>query len=107
METGGTDISGAAAFGNDPNYQLTLRSSMTLMPNLVLDAGLRAVDGLETPATSAYVEADARLGWMATEHVELFVAGNNLLHRTHAESNDTGRAQLVERSAYAGARLRF
>ncbi len=107
VAAGGSDITGAAALGNDPNYQLLLRSSMNLMPELVLDAGLRAVDGLETPATSAYVEADARLGWMASEHVELFVAGSNLLHRTHAESNDTGRAQLVERSVYAGARLRF
>jgi len=37
-----------------------------------------------------------------TDHVELFVAGNNLLHGTHAESNDANRGQLAERSAYIG-----
>ena len=37
-----------------------------------------------------------------TDHVELFVAGNNLLHRTHAESNDANRGQLAERSVYVG-----
>lgn len=107
VDSGRADISSAAALGNDPNYQLLLRSSMNLLPNLVLDAGLRAVDGLETPATGAYVEADARLGWMASENVELFVAGSNLLQRSHSESNDAGRAQRAERSAHAGARLRF
>ena len=107
LKDGTTDISGASSLGNDPSYQLMLRSSMELMPNLVLNAGLRAVDGLETPATGAYVEADARLAWTISERIELFVAGNNLLHRTHAESNDTNRAQLSERSAYAGTRVRF
>jgi len=107
LEPGTTDISGAAALGDDPNYQVMLRSSMTLLPNLALDVQLRAVDGLETPATRSYVEADARLGWMVTDRLELFAAGSNLVHRTHAESNDTDRAQLSERSAYIGTRLRF
>jgi iron complex outermembrane receptor protein len=107
LAPGTTDISGAAALGNDPHWQAMLRSSMTLRPNLVLDAGLRAVDGLETPDTPRYVEADARLGWTVSDHVELFVAGSNLLRRRHVESNDTGRGQLAERSAYAGARLKF
>jgi iron complex outermembrane receptor protein len=73
----------------------------------VLEGGLRAVGGLETPATGSYVEADARLGWTVSDHVELFVAGNNLVHRTHAESNDANRGQRPERSAYVGTRLRF
>jgi iron complex outermembrane recepter protein len=107
LEPGTADISGAAALGEDPSHQFLLRSSMTLRPNLVLETGLRAVDGLETPSTGGYVEADARLGWTVFEHLELFVAGNNLLHRTHAESNDANRGQLAERSAYVGTRLRF
>jgi iron complex outermembrane receptor protein len=107
LEPGTTDISGAAALGQDPDYQLLLRSSMNLRSNLVLGAGLRAVGGLETPATGSYVEADARLGWAVSDQVELFVAGNNLLHRSHVESNDANRAQRAERSAYLGTRLRF
>ena len=37
----------------------------------------------------------------------LFVAGRNLLHGTHPESNDTDRAHLVQRSVALGTRLRF
>jgi iron complex outermembrane receptor protein len=107
LEPGTTDISGAAALGKDPDYQVLLRSSMNLGHHLLLDSGLRAVDGLETPSTASYVEADARLGWTVSDQLELFVAGSNLLHRTHAESNDPGRGQLAERSAYVGTRLRF
>jgi iron complex outermembrane receptor protein len=107
LETGTTDISGAASLGDDPSYQLLLRSSMNLRPSLLLDIGLRVVDGLETPATPGYVEGEARLGWLVSDRVELFVAGTNLIHRTHAESNDDGRGQLVERSVLMGARLRF
>jgi iron complex outermembrane receptor protein len=107
LEPGTTDISGAAALGEDPNYQALLRSSMSFGPNLVLDAGLRAVDSLETPHTGSYVEADARLGWTVSARLELFAAGSNLLHRTHAESSDPGRGQLAERSFLVGTRLRF
>ncbi len=107
VERGRTDTTGAAALGNDPSYQVLLRSSMNLSHSVTLDVGLRAVDGLETPATPGYVEADARLGWTVSDNLELFVAGNNLLHRTHAESNDINRAQLAERSVHAGTRIRF
>ena len=107
LEPGRTDTTAAAALGDDPDYQLMLRSSMNLGPAITFDAGLRAVDGLETPRTSFYVEADARLGWAVSDRLELFVAGNNLLHRTHAESNDVNRAQLAERSVHAGTRIRF
>jgi iron complex outermembrane recepter protein len=107
LAAGTSDITGAAALGDDPGYQLLLRSTMNLRPNLAFDAGFRAVGGLKTPDIPAYVEADARLGWRITDQVELFAAGNNLLHRTHAESNDVNRGQLAERSFNAGARLRF
>lgn len=107
LSAGASDITGNAALGDDPGYQVLLRSTMNLRPSVTFDAGLRAVGGLETPDIPAYVEADARLGWRVADHVELFAAGNNLLHRTHAESNDINRGQLAERSVNAGARLRF
>jgi len=107
LEAGGTDISGRAALGRDPDYQLMLRSSMDLADNVTLDVGLRAVDGLEAPPVDGYVEADARIGWTVADNLELFVAGNNLLHRSHAESNDAQRAQRAERNVHLGARIRF
>ena len=59
------------------------------------------------PGLSSYVEADARLGWRISRHLELYLAGRNLLHRNHAESDDEQRGQLAERSLYAGARVTF
>ena len=74
----------------------------------MLDAGLRARRRPGDARRPAPMSRPTRgSAGRLTEHVELFVAGNNLLHRTHAESNDPGRAQLAERSVYAGARLRF
>lgn len=107
LEPGATDTTGAAALGDDPSYQVLLRSSMNLGESVTLDLGLRAVDGLETPAIPAYVEAETRLGWRIGDQLELFVAGSNLFRRTHAESNDPNRAQLAERSVHLGTRLRF
>ncbi len=50
---------------------------------------------------------DAKLGWNLTERIELYVAGDNLLHARHAESDDSQRTQLIERSVFLGARLRL
>ena len=40
------------------------------------------------------------VAYRLTEAVELYVAGSNLLHATHLESNDPERAQLAQRSLY-------
>jgi hypothetical protein len=56
---------------------------------------------------NGYTEADARIGWHATDRIELFVAGDNLLHAKHVESDDVSRTQMIERTIYAGARLRL
>jgi iron complex outermembrane receptor protein len=101
------DFTGGAALGDDPRYQLMARSQMTLPHGVTFDAGVRAVDRLANPHIDGYVEADARLAWKAGERIELFVAGDNLLHDSHFESNDTARAQLVPRMIYGGARLTF
>ena len=73
----------------------------------MLDLGLRAVDGLDSPQVDGYVEADARLGLKLTDSVELYVAGENLLHARHLESNDVQRSPWIARSVHAGTRLRF
>jgi len=108
LEPGRVDLSQGDALGDDPEFQLLARSEFNLAEGLALNVGLRWVGGIDTqPAIPAYVEADARLAWHVADRLELFVAGENLLHRTHAESNDAGRAQLVERSVHAGTRVRF
>ncbi len=107
VDRGATDMTNTASLGNDPPYQIIARSSFNLTRGVTLDLSGRAVGKPERGTVPAYVEADARLGWMLSDKVELYAAGANLLHESHAESADPKRAQLAERSIVAGARLRF
>ncbi|HEY0412153.1 MAG TPA: TonB-dependent receptor [Allosphingosinicella sp.] len=107
LKNGAVDLAGRASLGADPDYQFTARSEVDLTDRVRFDADVRAVGPLRNPHLPGYVEADARIGWRVAGPVELYVAGNNLLHRTHQESNDVKRAQRSERSVYFGTRLRF
>jgi iron complex outermembrane receptor protein len=107
VRPGAVDLTAGASLGQDPDYQMTFRSQVTLPRGLLFDLGLRAVDGLDSPHVDGYVEADARLSFKLTHRIELYLAGENLLHPRHLESNDIQRAQSIERSIYAGTRLRF
>lgn len=93
--------------GDDPNYQLFVRSTITLPHNLRLTAGLRAIDALPNPPIPAYTEATARLGWQATKQLELFVAGTNLIGPYHAEAANPPDFLEPRRSVYVGLRRAF
>lgn len=107
LKNGAVDLANRASLGADPDYQVMARSQLDLTDRLELDLGLRGVDDLGTSGLGGYVEADARLAWRLSELIELYAAGNNLLHKSHVESNDEQRAQRIERSVYLGTRLRF
>lgn len=107
LKDGAVDLANRASLGADPDYQVLARSQVDLTDRLQLDLGLRGVDDLGTSGLGGYVEADARLAWRVSDPIELYVAGNNLLHKSHVESSDPGRAQSVERSVHLGTRLRF
>lgn len=107
IEEGRNDLANGESLGNDPDYRLFVRSQIDLAPNVELDLGVRAIDDLERPAVSGYVEAEARLGWRIGDRLELFVAGTNLLEHSHDESAYDNGGQLVERSVHAGTRVRF
>jgi iron complex outermembrane receptor protein len=104
---GVVDLSAGASLGADPDYQVFARTHLAIGRAVSLDAGLRGMDDLSKTSVGGYVEADARLAWTVSDSIELYAAGNNLLHRTHIESSDVQRGQLAERSIYAGTRLRF
>jgi iron complex outermembrane receptor protein len=93
--------------GNDPDFQASVRSMMTLHPGVELDLYLRAVDDLENPAIPGYVEADARLGWALDERTEIALVGRNLLDNAHPETGRPDQRGEVRRSAHAELRLRF
>lgn len=101
------DISGLASVGDDPGYQILLRSQSQISDRLDLDVRLRAVDELRTTGTDSYVEADARLGWRITDTLELSVTGQNLIEERRVETGDPNRRRAFGRSVFAALRVSF
>jgi iron complex outermembrane receptor protein len=102
------DLQPRNSLGADPHWQVVGSSDMDLSPRLKLTFDVRGVAPLDLPpAVPGYVEAGGQLGYDVSNRLELFVAGRNLLHRTHRENGDPAASQLAKRSIYAGTRLRF
>jgi iron complex outermembrane recepter protein len=76
---------GVAAAGNDPRYQLSLRSSMNLTPKLAFDTTLRKVASLPNPSVPGYTQLDMRLGWQVRKGLEISLSGFDLLGHRHPE----------------------
>jgi iron complex outermembrane receptor protein len=108
---GHADLALRDELGHDPNLQLFARAEINPVDRLRMSFGVRRIGALDDSASEppihGYFEADANLSYRLTEALELYVAGNNLLHRTHLESNDVKRVNEAQRSVYAGARVRF
>jgi iron complex outermembrane receptor protein len=108
LDPGSVDLANRDSLGHDPHYQLFARSQFDFTERLSFNVGLRWIGRIEAePGIGDYFEADSRLGYQLTSNLELYVAGRNLLHRTHAESDDVQRAQLATRSVYGGVRVTF
>lgn len=86
-------LTSTAIAGNDPDYQLSLRSMIELAPDVSFDFDIRRVGALPSPASPAYTELGMRLGWMVNKHVELAITGSNLLNEHHPEFG-SGNAQV-------------
>jgi iron complex outermembrane receptor protein len=72
--------------GLNPEDQALLRGSLTLPRGLEADLALRYVGELPGPGRiPGYVEADARIGWLARPGLNIGLAGHDLLHDQHAE----------------------
>ena len=107
LKPGHNDIAGGVSLGANPHHQITARSDLALSDAVSVTAALRAMDELHRQHAPAYIEADARIGWKLNDAIELYAAGNNLLHKAHVETADPNRAQRIERSVYGGTRVRF
>jgi iron complex outermembrane receptor protein len=108
VRSGRTDLAALAAIGDDPKWQLKVGSQVDLGKGVQLTLNGRWVGAVETaPQIGSYVEAGGKLGWAVTDTVDLFLAGRNLLNKTHVESNDQNQGQRAQRSIVAGSRLRF
>jgi len=114
FKQGSGRFGGLQIAGDDPKYQLSLRSAMNITSNVALDLDLRRIGALPAPASPAYTELGARLGWSVTDRLELSLTGANLLHRHHAELGTvSSRLQVgpvgtrIGRSVLVGARQTF
>jgi iron complex outermembrane recepter protein len=85
FEPGSSDIAGIAIAGNDPSYQLSLRSNMRPAANWQLNMELRQIGALPNPASPSYAELDAHIAWTASPSMSLALTGSNLIHPRHLE----------------------
>jgi iron complex outermembrane receptor protein len=108
VRNGHNDLAPRNSLGNDPEWHAVGRSDIDVAPRLQLSLNARAVGRLDrAPEVRSYFEAGGQLAYRLTNAIDVFVAGQNLLHRSHAESNDPNEGQLARRSIYVGTRARF
>ena len=79
------DIGGGASEANDPSHIFGFRTDVDLPRRVELNLFLRSIGALPNPRVPAYTELNGRLGWRATEHFEVAIAGQDLLHDHHPE----------------------
>jgi iron complex outermembrane receptor protein len=96
---------GVAQAGNDPKARFTLNSSMNFGP-FTLDALLREVGALPSPAVEEYTELSARFAWRVNEKLQLAVKGFNLLNETHREYAEP-QGREIRRSVMAELRYNY
>jgi iron complex outermembrane receptor protein len=92
FKPGSSGIGGIGIAGDDPSYQLSLRSSMDIGRNWQLEIDLRRVGALPEPVSPPYTEANARIAWAVSPTLELSLLGANLLHPHHLEFGSTASA---------------
>jgi len=107
FEDSSSKLVGLELAGDDPRHSASLRSAMDFGSRVTFDLILRHVGELPAPEQGAYTELSTRLAWRISDHIELALAGLNLLHHSHAEYPVSDRGELIERSALAQVRFDF
>jgi iron complex outermembrane receptor protein len=114
FKPGSSAFGGTQIAGDDPDYQLSLRSTMNLSRDVTFDMDLRKIGALPAPQSPSYFELGAHLAWNVTDRLELSVTGANLLHAYHEEFGTTANTLQVgavgvkvPRSVFVDTRWRF
>jgi len=102
---GASTLLGTEQAGNDPRFRAQLKSTM-VFERWSVDAMLRHVAELPSPANPAYTELSARVAWRASQKLELALSGFNVLDDRHSEYA-LPTARDIPRSIYAEARWTF
>jgi iron complex outermembrane receptor protein len=99
---GQQDQNHASGESDDPPHQVVLQSEADLPGGLEWDAVLRYVDALPSPFVPSSVGVDTRLGWRIAPHLEVAVAGQNLLNQSRMEFLPTSPSpRRILRTLYA------
>ena len=89
FDPGSDNIGGIALAGDDPSYQIALRSTMTFARGWLLYLDLRHIGALPSPASPSYTELNAHVGWTVSHAITLALTGSNLIHPHHLEFGTT------------------
>ena len=105
LEPDSTDMVGIRnpQLANDPDYQWSVRSSVTVRARHEFDATVRHVDNLPITPVPAYTAVDARYAWRVLSGFELSVVGQNLFDRSHPEFGTAATRSEFERSIFVQA----
>jgi iron complex outermembrane receptor protein len=89
FDPGSSRLGGIALAGDDPSYQIALRSTMTFARSGLLYLDLRHIGALPAPASQSYTELNAHVSWTVSPAVTLALTGSNLIHPQHLEFGTT------------------
>ncbi len=89
FDPGSGDIGGIAIAGDDPSFQIALRSTMNFPRGWLLYLDLRHVGALPSPDSPGYSELNAHVSWTASHALTWALTGSNLLHPHHLEFGTT------------------
>ena len=107
-DIGSRDIGGGAIEANDPSHMFRIRTDVDLPRRVELNLFLRGFGALPNPRVPGYVELGGRLGWRATQHFEVAIAGQDLLHDHHPEFGAAAPLRIeFERSIRVQATFRY
>jgi iron complex outermembrane receptor protein len=110
-DSGSVDnFSAALDDGSSPQHQFNLQSSADLGGNVEMDVIVRHTTGLSALQIDGYTTLDARIGWRATDGVELSLVGQNLVGGSRLEYRPeflSTAPTRVGRSVYAKATVQF
>ncbi|MBU1936950.1 TonB-dependent receptor [bacterium] len=94
-----------------PPNQVFLKSSVNVSRTIEFDANVRYVDRLRNMDVSDYFTVDLRTAWKPLYGLEVFIVGQNLVAKHHAEFSPSINLQTlpseVERTVYVGTTWNF
>ena len=96
-----TAITDFFRLNESPRHQASIKSTMEFSDSVILDLGLRYVDGITltnplgvgpsplSKQIDSYVQMDVSIGWNVLDRLNCSLSGNNLLNQSHGEYINT------------------